>query len=393
MRKSTKNTKRQAQQEADFERLYRTIPNGSRRSQAADDLNMQLPEPPKPRKWKKVLKRVIIIIAILLALTGVWLGWKFAANIIKVFGWGGLKDIFHSQKLKGEDVGRVNILLAGNSADDPGHGGGELTDSIMVVSINTKDKTGYILSIPRDLYVNIPNSGYAKINEAYQDGKQSNFNEAGYGVGGMGLLEKVVSQNFGITSNYYALVNYTALQQSVNAVGGITINITSTDPRGLYDPSPDLTHGRIPLVHLPNGPVNLSGLQALDLARARGDSYGSYGYGNSDFTRTENQRKILVGLKDKAGSTGTLSNPVKLGELLDSFGSNVQTDFKPSELRRLYTVTKEIPSAQIKSESLNSVNGKSLLTSYTNKYGQSTLIPLAGIDDFSQIQAFVSGLN
>jgi len=390
MRKSKKVQNQRARQEQEFERLYRTIPNTSRRPQP-DDLAMQPPEEPQPRKWKKILKRTLIILAIMLALSGLWLGWKFAANIIKVFGWGGLKDLFHSQKLKGEDVGRVNILLAGNSADDPGHGGAELTDSIMLVSLNTKDKTGYIMSIPRDLYVNIPGNDYAKINETYPDGKRQNFNEDGYASGGMGLLEKVVYQNFGVTPNYYALVNYTALQQAVNAVGGITVNITSNDPRGLYDPSLDL-QTRQPLVKLPNGPVNLNGRQALDLARSRGDSYYSYGYANSDFTRTENQRKILLALKDKGTATTTLSNPVKLGQLFDSFGSNVQTDFKTSELRRLYQLSKDIPTDKVKSASLNDNNGKSLLTSYRTRLGQSALVPVAGVDDYSQIKAFVQGL-
>ena len=393
MRTSKKAQNRRAHQDQDFERLYRTIPNGGPRNAPLDDLSAPLPdEQPKPRKWKKILKRVLIVLAILLVLSGLWLGWKFAANIIKVFGWGGIKDIFHSQKLKGEDVGRVNILLAGNSADDPGHGGAQLTDSIMLVSLNTKDKTGYIMSIPRDLYVNIPNHGYAKINEAYPDGKGDNFAESGYADGGMGLLEKVVSQNFGVTLDYYALVNYTGLQQAVDAVGGVNITITSTDPRGLYDPSPDLRNNRKPLIKLPNGPVTLDGRTALNLSRARGDSRYSYGYANSDFTRTENQRKILIGLKDKGTSLGTLSNPVKLGELFDSFGGNVQTDFKTSELRRLYDVSKEIPSTKITSASLNSANGKNLLTTYTTKTRQSALVPLAGIDDYTQIQAFIAGL-
>lgn len=389
MRISKKAEARRAQQDQEFERLYRTIPNGRRTAPAA-----QLPPavPPPPRKWKKILKRILITLAILLALTGLFLGWKFAANIIKVFGWGGLKDIFSNQKLKGEDEGRVNILLAGNSADDPGHGGADLTDSIMLVSLNTKDKTGYILSIPRDLYVDIPGHGYAKINEAYPKGKADKFSESGYPEGGMGLLEKVVSQNFGTEIHYYGLVNYTALKQAVDAVGGINVTIASTDPRGLYDPSPDLRNGRRPLVDLPNGPVTLDGTAALNLARARGNSSRSYGYANSDFTRTEHQRKILLGLKDKASSLGTLSNPIKISELLDSFGSNVSTDFKTGELRRLYNLSKEIPSDKIASVSLNSANGKNLLMSYTTRNRQSALVPAAGIDDYSQIQAFIAGL-
>lgn len=383
-----KQTKAQTPKDKEFARLYQTIPVNGRIS---SDMPAE-PEKPQKPKWKVFLKRTLIVLAILLALCGVWVGWKFVSNGIKIFGWRGVIDALRTTKLKGEDQGRVTILLAGNSADDAGHGGAELTDSIMLASIDTKNKTGYIMSIPRDLYVDIPGFGYAKINEAYQDGKRSSFSGSGYPAGGMGLLEKTISQTFGLDIQYYALVNYTALEHAVNAVGGIDITIESTDPRGLYDPSLDL-QTREPLVKLPNGIVHLDGRQALDLARARGHSSRAYGYGSGDFTRTQNQRKILLGIKDKAGSVGTLSNPVKLGQLFDSLGDNVQTDLKSSEVKRLFQLSKQIPSSKVVSASLNDADGKDLLKSYTNRRGQSALIPALGIDDYTDIRAYVSRLQ
>jgi polyisoprenyl-teichoic acid--peptidoglycan teichoic acid transferase len=394
MRKPKKPPKKNSAADKDFERLYHTIPD-YKRQQTAEPLRRGVPEgqsAPTPR-WKKVLKRMLIILLVLMLLAGLWLGWKFVSNNVKIFGWQGLVDMFKTTKLRGEDEGRVNILLAGNSADDPGHNGAELTDSIMLVSINTKDKSGYIISIPRDLYLDIPGHDYAKINEAYQNGKRRNFSEPGYPPGGMGLLEKTVSEHFGVDIHYYALVNYTALKEAVNAVGGIQVTIASSDPRGLRDPSPDLQNGRKPLVDLPNGTVTLDGAAALGLARARGNARGSYGYGQSDFTRTENQRMILLGLKEKATSLGTLSNPVKLGQLMDSMGNHVETDFKAGELRRLYGLSKEIPSASIISASLNDADGKNLLQSYRTRRGQSALVPAAGIDDYTVIQAYLQKLS
>lgn len=392
-----KQTSHHTPDDETFERMYRTIPNqglgGSGGKDAAVPLgNLRQPnaDDRKP-KWKRIFKKCIIILAIILALTGLWLGWKLVANWVKVFGWKGIAGVFNSTTLKGEDVGRVNILLAGNSADDPGHGGADLTDSIMIVSMNTKDKNGYILSIPRDLYVDIPGSGYAKINEAYQAGERSKFKETGYADGGMGLLQKTISTNFGVKLGYYALVNYTGLEQAVNAVGGVKVTITSTDPRGLYDPSLDLTT-RKALVKLPNGEVLLDGRAALNLSRARGNGRGSYGYAQSDFTRTEHQRKILIGLKEKATSAGTLSNPIKLGQLMDSLGRNARTDLEASEVRRLYDLSKEIPSETLVSASLNNANGKNLLQSYTTKSKQSALVPAAGIDDYTDIRLYLSGL-
>lgn len=372
--------------------LNRSLPNASYLANHSGNPAMDALVPPRKPRWKRVLLTIAIVLGIALVGSGAWVGWKFVSNLAKIYGWNHIGGLLHSTKLKGEDQGRVNILLAGNSADDPGHGGANLTDSIMVVSIDTRNHKAFLLSIPRDLYVNIPDNGYAKINETYPDGESEHFNESGYPAGGMGLLEKVVSAKLGVTIQYYALVDYTALKNAVNAVGGITINIQSSDPRGLYDPSPDLANNYAPLVNLKNGIQTLNGTQALGLARARGDSYRAYGFPRSDFDRTEHQRQIILALKDKATGLGTLSNPVKLGELADSFGSNVKTDFQASETRRLYTVMKSIPNGSITSVGLNNANGQNLLTSYTTRLGQSALVPRAGIDDYSEISAFVQQL-
>jgi LCP family protein required for cell wall assembly len=338
-------------------------------------------------KSKITLKRAVITLVLLVVLIGGWVGGKFLYNAHKVFG-GSIFNVFTTAKLKGEDEGRVNILLAGNSADDAGHDGGKLTDSIMLISIDTKNNKAFMLSIPRDLWVNVPGEGHQKINSAYVYGEENDFSANGYADGGMGQLEQVVSRNFGIPIHYYALVNYTALKQSVDAVGGIDITVNSKDPRGLYDPNIDWTT-RGPLVKLSNGQHHLNGQQALNLARARGDAYNSYGFMGSDFDRTENQRKMLVALKQKAVSAGVITNPAKVSSLFDAIGNNVHTDLKLPEVRRLNDLTKNIGGSNLQSLSLNNDKGKNLLMSYTSPNGQSALIPAAGIDDFSDIKAFI----
>jgi len=374
--------------------LNRSLPNYSYHPASGQRAARPTAAPAKKQRatWKKVLYWFLGIIIGVGLIAGGWVGWKLLRNELKIFGWGGITSLLNQDKLKGEDKGRVNLLLAGNSADDANHGGANLTDSIMIVSIDTKNNKAFMLSIPRDLYVDIPGNGYAKINEAYQDGEREHFSESGYASGGMGLLEKTVSEHFGITLHYYALVDYAAVRQAVNAVGGIDVTINSTDPRGLYDPSVDLNNNYKPLVKLSNGVNHLDGTAALGLARARGDRYGAYGYGTGDFTRTTNQRAILLALKNKAASSGTITNPIKLGELFDSLGDNVKTDLTLGNAKRLYQISKNIPDSAVSSVGLNDVNGKSMLTSYTNKLGQSTLIPREGIDDFSQIQAYVQQL-
>jgi len=341
----------------------------------------------KHPRLKKIAMRTATVLAVLVVLCVGWLGWKIFRNTGKVFGSGSnLLGFLSAAPLKCEGSGRCNIILAGNSADDPGHDGANLTDSIMIVSIDMKNNTAFMLSVPRDLYVNIPGNGYAKINEAYPDGQSEHFKQAGYASGGMGLLEKTVSQDFGIPISYYALIDYGALRDAVNAVGGIQVDIQSDDPRGLYDPSIDYATGG-PLVKLTNGWHTLDGEQALDLARARGDAYGSYGFDASDFERTQNQRIMMLALKSKIMTSKVLADPIKLGQLFDAFGNHVHTDLSTGNIRRLYDVSKQISGSNVQSYGLN------LLSNYSTPNGESALIPAAGIGDYSQIQLYLKELT
>ena len=366
---------------ADNYQVSRTLP----------DLRYQQPLPrsnpaaiPKPKKgfgWKKLFKRLFLTLFLVALGIGGWLGYKTIRNTNKLGT--NLWSIFDNGKLKGEDRGRINILLAGDSADDPGHDGANLTDSIMLISINPNNKTAFLMSIPGDLYVNIPGNGYAKINAANVYGDSSKFSESGYPNGGMGLLEKTVSQKLNIPIDYYALINYTAFKDTVNAVGGVTITINSISKYGVYDPYTNL--------RLPNGTQHINGTTALSLARSRGDGPGSYGV-VSDFDRAQYQRNILLALKDKATSAGVLANPVKVSSLLDAVGNNVKTDLSLGNVRRLSSLTKNIQNANIQSVSLNNVNGKNLLMNYRTYDGQSALIPAAGLSDYSQIQTLLDTL-
>lgn len=359
----------------------------SRRLRNADPRNRS-----KKRSWKLLTKRTALVVLAAFLIGGGWLGWKIYSNTTKVFGNNnplGVLSAFKPVPLKGQDEGRVNILLAGNSTDDAGHGGAELTDSVMLMSVNTRDNNAFMLSIPRDMWVDIPGLGYNKLNSA---NTVSDFSEDGYFKGGMGSLQKVVEENFGVKAHYYALVNYSAFKEAVNSVGGIDVTIQSEDQRGLYDPSfRDFEGGPL---KLPNGVNHLDGQTALNLARARGDPFngvsGTYGFNESDFDRTKHQRMMMLGLKDKALSMNVLSNPVKIGELMDSVGNNVKTDFKINELASLYYLMKKVKSEDIQSLSLNHADGQNLLSNYTTSTGQSALVPAAGVDDYSQIQKYLA---
>jgi len=343
-----------------------------------------VPKERKPRSLKRTLKRTGIVLGAMFLLAGSWFGVKFYKDFAKLTGNANplsLLSVFHPVPLRSQD-GRVNILVAANSADDPGHNGANLTDSIMVLSLNTKNNTALMLSVPRDLWVNIPGAGHSKINAAYTNG-------------GMDTLQTVVQDNLGLTIDYHALVNYGAFRDLVDAVGGIGITVSSDDPRGIYDPSLDYTtRNCCALAKYPNGPVTLNGKQALNLARARGDAYGSYGYAQSDFTRTLYQRKMLLAVKDKAVQPSVIANPFKVSSLVDAVGNNVTTNLKLNEIETLFTYMKKIDDNKIDSYNINTLKGKdtTMLANYTAPDGESALIPASGIDDFYDIQKQIQKL-
>lgn len=364
-------------------------PITSRRKQRRDEKQAKKGHP----RLRKIVKRTSLVLSVLILLSVGWLGWKIFDVSGKVFGSGSnLLGFLSSSPMACESTGRCNFLMAGYSVDDPENTGGTLTDSIMIISLNTKNHTAFMMSVPRDLYVNTPGFGYGKINQAYEEGQSEHFSEAGYAQGGMGLLEKVVSTDFGIPINNYILLDNDAVKQAVNAVGGITINIQSSDPRGIYDAFTQLK--------LPNGEDALNGQQALDLARARGDDVAgdvSYGLG-SDFVRTQDQRDMLLALKQKATTSGVLANPIKLGELFDAFGNNIKTDLTTSNIRRLYDLTKGINSSSIQSYGLNDVSfdgnkNADLLANYWTPNREEALTPAAGIGDYSQIQELIKQIT
>jgi LCP family protein required for cell wall assembly len=356
----------------------------------------KLKEPPKqPRNIKKILKRAVLVLLVLVIGTGLFFGAKDIGELDKVFHGNILSDIeafLHPVKLRGESSGRVNILLAGDSSDDPGHAGAQLTDSILLLSINTQNHTAFMLSIPRDLWVSLPGTAYPggtyqKINAANE---VTSFSQSGYPNGGMGELSYIVQNDFGIPVDYYGLMDYGAFKDSVDAVGGITINIQSPDPRGLYDPNTS--------IDLPNGPANLDGQTALNLARARGDGYRSYGFPNSDFDRTEHQRQMFVAVAAKAKSLGTLSNPVKISDLFNALGNNFQTNLTLADVLRLIKITKPINLSTVQSyaysSTISSTTPNPILKSYdVPDRGVDALIPTAGLGDYIQMQEYYQQLT
>jgi polyisoprenyl-teichoic acid--peptidoglycan teichoic acid transferase len=330
-------------------------------------------EPPKKGRVKRFLLSVFLIIFAFISVLVIWNAINISRAADKMFGSGNLTELVFSDGLQKAPDGRVNMLIVGYSVDDPGHQGAELTDSIMVLSMDPDSKTGYMLSIPRDLYIKIPDNGYGKINEVYRDG-------------GMDMLERIITDKLGLEINYSMVVNYTSVREMVNALGGITVTIKSSDERGLYDPNISVPEGG-PL-QLANGPQHLNGQEALNLTRARGSAYGSYGFPRADLTRIEHQKQVFAAIKEKASDWKVVLNPRKNGQLFDAAANNLKTDLEIGEALPFFRLFASIPNSKLQPYGLNAINGQVLLKDYSGG-----LIPIEGLNDYSEIKEIVKDLK
>ena len=303
---------------------------------------------------------------------------------------GSVFDIVKNDPLKTDANGRSNFLVFGTAEDDEGgtHGGANLTDSIMVISVDQEEHNAYMVSLPRDLWVayqetcTVGNQG--KLNAVYFCASDDGADET---AGAQALMAKA-GEITGLDIQYYVHLNFTAVVDAVNAVGGVDVTINSSDPRGILDRNFDWKCGyTCYYVNYQNGEeVHLDGEHALALARAR-NAAGGYGLPNGNFDREQNQQMIIKALRDKALSAGTLTNVSAVTGLIDALGNNLRTNIETKEVRTLMDIASNTEDTDIVSLSL--VEEGTMLVTTGSYNGQSIVRPVAGLLDYSAIQEFV----
>jgi LCP family protein required for cell wall assembly len=202
--------------------------------------------------------------------------------------------------------GRMNILLIGIDGFNDNYSRAARADTLIVVGVNFTAKSAQMLSIPRDLWVQLPNISQvpeARINTAYHYGEF--YDVPG---GGPAELTAVMENTFGLRIDRFAVVNFLAFEQGVDAIGGIDINI----PEPIHDGSYPLRDGsgRTIAIDFPAGPVHMDGSTALIYARIRHDS--------SDFQRMRRQQQVLFAIRDKLLSPETIPHLPALAQVLFS---------------------------------------------------------------------------
>ncbi len=189
-------------------------------------------------------------------------------------------------------------------------GGGGRTDTMMIASVNIKDKTIKLTSIMRDCYVEIPGHDNNKLNAAYA-------------LGGADLLVDTVQQNFKIHIDGYASVNFESFEKIVDLLGGVDIELGATEANYLkttnYISNPNYRN-------VEAGWNTLNGNQALGYARVR--KVATLGGANNDFGRTLRQRRLLNAIFDKYKS----KNIIELGTIMYDILPMIKTNLTSKQI-------------------------------------------------------------
>lgn len=208
----------------------------------------------------------------------------------------------------------LNIMLFG--ADQYGEGG--LSDTMILMSIDSAHEEIKLTSFLRDTYVNIPYTCSHKLNYAYA-------------VGGASLSIQTIEQNYGIKIDRYAMVNFSTFRDIVDILGGVEVEVTYNEigyiNAQLWENGQSDHH-----LYAEPGLVRLDGYQALWYARNRGGTYGGVTYGGDDWDRTERQRKFISAVIEQM-KNASISDIV---DIVNAVGPNVTTDIKKAEITDLF---------------------------------------------------------
>ena len=226
---------------------------------------------------------------------------------------------------------RINILLLGIDRRNS-KAWGYRTDTMIIVTVDPDYKTVGMMSIPRDLYLQIPGVGEHRINEANVYGHRDS-----YPGDGPALLKRTIEHNFGIPIDYYVMIDFNGFKEIVDTLGGIDVNV----PRQLHDtmypmpkPGDPYAYGT---VHFDPGWQHMGGERALQYARSR--------MSTSDFDRADRQQRILLAIREKALSLGLIP---KLPALAATMGNMVKTDMTLQEMTELALLAPQVDMANIK---------------------------------------------
>jgi polyisoprenyl-teichoic acid--peptidoglycan teichoic acid transferase len=298
---------------------------------------------------------------------------------------------------------RVNILMLGYGGAQ--HDGAYLTDSIILLSLDFKQNKTTLISVPRDLWVQIPlnnseNQSYpAKINQAFASdtmlrGSFSKLSERAISeslLKGGDTSKDVVAELLGMSVDYFIAIDFEGFREVVDILGGVEVYVDNEFTDYTY-PNGNNVNGplcaakgdkesscRYREVHFDAGLQYLDGKRALQYVRSR----HAVGEEGSDFARSKRQQRLLAAVQDKALS---LNMAPRVFSVMEALQGHLQTDLSVADIKNLSEYLADVNFEEAERIALDDSN---FLIPAKSNDGQWILIPSKGLYRFEDIQQFV----
>ncbi|MDD3486814.1 MAG: LCP family protein [Candidatus Moranbacteria bacterium] len=325
----------------------------------------------KKFRWLKIF---LVILFLLLAGAG-WAMYKTGTTLSKISTkddlfsglWKAIPGVGSDEELQGKNEGQINVLLLGMRGENM-EGGGLLADSIIVAAIRPEEKRVALISIPRDLYVQDPGTtSQSKINAV-----NAIYEEKGEGKG-MEMMKQVVGEVTGLPIHYAATIDFKGFKEIVDTAGGVDAYLDESFSEPTQFEGEEAAN-----FSLPAGKNHLDGQKALFFVRAR--------YASSDFERAKRQQQVLLALKDKMLSLGTLSDFGKLNNILNILGDDVRLDMDINEIKKFYELASGMTDPKITQKVFDTSEGGYLYASKADTPEGKTYILLPSGGNYDKIQ-------
>ena len=287
-----------------------------------------------------------------------------------------IKDLIgiFSAELQTDSKNRTNILVLGTGGAE--HDGGNLTDTIMIASLNKAKHTVSIVSIPRDLWLDFPGYGSSRVNKIYDTLKDKYGSEQA-----LDILKEGIQNISNVSIPYYVKIDFEGFKQVIDTLGGIEITVE----KSIYDTSYPTEDKAYEIFTLEAGTQIMDGETALKYARSR--------HSTSDFDRALRQQAIINAIKEKGKETNIISSPLLLKRLYEDFSDHIETNLKTTELISVARFAENFDNENLTSAVLRDVDiidvGSFLYTPERELYGGAfVLVPLG--ETYEKIQRFIS---
>lgn len=250
----------------------------------------------------------------------------------------------------------MTVLLLGLDAR-PGEGMRARSDALMLVRIDPERGDVGVLSMPRDLWVNIPGYGESKVNAAFYQGEIAQPDG-----GGIAAAKQTLSNAYNLPIDYAVVIDFAGFRSLIDALGGITVDV----PKEIYDgqfPTEDYGYT---VAHFLPGPQQMDGATALMYARTR--------HPDSDFERIKRQQLVMLGIANKIRERGALQNLHEADQLTAALTPYIHTDMPPDLVLSMLWNMREIEPARVRRYT---VDGSMLWETSVN--GAYALVPQQGV--------------